>query len=91
MSKKLLNIEQYQPEELVEFLLDHFHVRTDAALSRVLGIASPYLCRIRKKKFAINGDMLVRIYDISGIDIDRLREIAGIPKAVAGEEFHEED
>ena len=95
MSKKLLNLAGYQPEVLVEHLLDHFHVRNDAALCRVLGMHAPQLCRIRKKKNAINGDMLLRIYDISEIPIDKIREIAGIPKAKADtkadDEFIESD
>lgn len=87
MSKALLNHEDYRPKNLLDEIMTRSHLKNDAALSRFLDVPAPVVCKIRQKRIAISGDMLLRIHDYTGISISDLRELAGIPKydAPAGE------
>lgn len=76
----LLKIDGYKPEVLLNIMAKNLKVRSDASLARYLGVGAPMICRIRQKKMAINGNILVRMHDASGVSLDELRRIAGIPK-----------
>ncbi len=76
----LLAMEDYDPANLLDHLINEFTLKNDAALCRFLGVNAPTLCKIRKKKLAIGGDFLVRAHDVTGIELDGLRELAKIPK-----------
>lgn len=79
----LLAIEGYDPINLIDHLIDMKALKNDAALCRLLEIPPPMLSKIRKKKLGISGDLLVRVYDIIGVDVDTSRNLAGIPKTVS--------
>lgn len=76
----LLESNAYNPGQLLDHLLDKCGLKNDAALCRKFDIKPPTLSKVRHRVLPINGDLLVRFYDLSGIEIDELREIAGIPK-----------
>lgn len=77
---KYVETESYTPGLLFDELIDYLKVRNDARLAKALGVGAPVICKIRKKTSALSGDLILRIYDLTGINVDRLREMAGIPK-----------
>lgn len=78
---KYVDLENYTPGVLFDELIDFLKVRNDARLAKTLGVGAPVICKIRGKESALSGDLLLRIHDITGIHVDRLRDLAGIPKA----------
>lgn len=78
----MLRIEGYDPGGLLDLLISKLGLKNDAALCRVLDIKPPMISKIRAKKLAINGDLLLRIYDVTGYTVDQCRAVAGIPKIV---------
>lgn len=77
---KYVNLENYTPGVLFDELIDHLKVRNDARLAKALGVGAPVICKIRQKQSALSGDLLLHIHDLTGIHVDRLRDLAGIPK-----------
>lgn len=78
---KFLHSDQYNPGALLDHICDVCNVPTDSQLSRRLGVSAPIICKIRKKQHAITGDLMIRIYDLTGVDIDKQRGLAGIEKS----------
>lgn len=78
---KYVHLADYTPGVLFDELIDHLKVRNDARLAKALGVGAPVICKIRSKESALSGDLLLRIHDLTGIHVDRLRDLAGIPKA----------
>lgn len=78
--EELVKMESYDPDALLDLVIDRKHLRTDAGLSRLLGVGAPVLSKIRHKHLKISNDLLVRLFDISGLDLDYMRRIAGIPR-----------
>lgn len=80
MSKTLLNHENYSPINLLDEIINRMQLKNDAALARFLDIPPPVVCKIRRKHIGTSGDMLLRMHDFTGIPIDDLRALGGIPK-----------
>lgn len=78
---KFLHSDEYNPGALLDHLSDVCKVPNDSQLARRIGVSAPIICKIRKKQHAITGDLLVRMWDLTGVDVDKLREIAGIQKS----------
>jgi hypothetical protein len=76
---KLFKIEGYNPNALFDELIDRYHLRTDSALAKKLGVGAPVICKARNKTASITGELLLRMWDVTGIPVDMLRSIAGIP------------
>ena len=89
MTKDILKLEQYTPGELLDEVIHRFKLRNDAKLAKIIGISSPAISRMRNKKLVIGGDTIIRIYDKTGMDIDEIRMLAGIPthKNIVDEDF----
>lgn len=80
MIKNRMTSENYDPIGLIDFLVDELNLKNDAALCRYLGVNPPIISKIRTQVLPITGDTLIRMQDLTGIPIDTLREVAGIPK-----------
>lgn len=78
--EEMVELETYDPDALLDTVIDKLHLRSDAALSRVLKVGAPVLSKIRHKNLKISSDLLVRMHDVADINLDRMREIAGIPR-----------
>jgi len=77
---ELLKNENYKPGELFDAIMDKFHLRSDASLSRALGIGAAAICRMRNKQTVITASLLIHAHDITGWNLDELRTLAGIPR-----------
>ena len=67
----------YDPARLLDALRDRMQLESDAALSRVLGVRSNVICRIRHRQRPIVEDLLVRMHEESGLSLQELRLLMG--------------
>jgi hypothetical protein len=78
--EEMVELENYDPDALLDYVIDKLHLRSDAGLSRALKVGPPVLSKIRHKHLKISSDLLVRMHDVSDLGLDTMRKIAGIPR-----------
>ena len=64
---------QFNPCNLLDALIKILGVKNDAGLARTLEISPPIISRIRRKKIAISGTVLLRMHEVSELSIFKLR------------------
>jgi len=69
--------ESYNPNNLLDALLERMSLKNDAALSRLLEVAPPIVSKIRHRKIPIGASMLIRMHEESGLSIAELRALMG--------------
>ncbi|RJF99034.1 hypothetical protein [Noviherbaspirillum saxi] len=74
-----LSIPTYDPNNLLDDLIEKLNLKNDAALSRALEIAPPVISKIRHRRLPIGASLLVRMHDMTGLQLNELRKMAGIP------------
>lgn len=67
----------YNPNRLLNALLQHFGLRSDDALSRRLRVARSVVRRIRSGELPVCASLLLWAEEASGIDIAELRRLLG--------------
>ena len=67
----------YDPNRLLDALLQHFGLRSDQALSRRLKVARSVLQGVRTREFPVGASMLMWMEEASGIGIAELRRLLG--------------
>lgn len=67
----------YDPNHLLDTLIQKLHLKNDASLSRALEVAPPVISKIRHRKLAIGASILIRMHEISNISIKELRALMG--------------
>jgi hypothetical protein len=76
-TKEGTSVSEYDPNHLIDVLIDRLELRNDAALSRVLGVEAPVISKIRHKRLAIGASILIRMHETSDIAIHELRALMG--------------
>ncbi|HYD59420.1 MAG TPA: hypothetical protein VEC35_03655 [Noviherbaspirillum sp.] len=67
----------FDPNRLFDALLDQLELENDEALAHTLHV-EPYLIkRIRDHQYALDPSLLIRINEVSGINMRELRQIMG--------------
>lgn len=75
---KIGNRKKYhgQPiDDLLEIVRIKLNLKSHGAVADALGIHSSSLSYIRKRKYGISGDIILKVYDIAGISIEDTRKI----------------
>ena len=67
----------YDPNNLLNALINKMKLKNDAALSRVLGVAPPVISKIRHCQIPIGAVLLLRMHEESGLSIKDLRQLMG--------------
>ncbi|MFZ6774952.1 hypothetical protein ACO0LB_19790 [Undibacterium sp. SXout7W] len=67
----------YDPNHLLNTIIKELHLKNDAALSRALAVAPPVISKIRHLRLPVGASLLIRIHEISGINIRELRCLMG--------------
>ncbi|MFZ6849402.1 hypothetical protein [Undibacterium sp. RuRC25W] len=67
----------YDPNHLLNTMIKNLHLKNDAALSRALEVAPPVISKIRHRHLAVGATLLIRMNEISGVDIKELRRLMG--------------
>jgi len=84
----------YDPDRLLDALLDKLRLKNDAALSRALEVPPPVISRIRRRRPHVGAAILLRMHEVSDLSIKDLRVLMGdrrgkfrfIPKSVMGDQ-----
>lgn len=64
---------------MLDALMLSLKVTTDAALSRKLMVPPPVISKLRNNKIGVSAGLLVRIHDVTGMSINKVRTMLGLP------------
>lgn len=64
---------------MLDVLRISLKVTSDAALSRKLMVPPPVISKLRNNKIGVSAGLLVRIHDVTGMSINRVRTMLGLP------------
>ncbi|GIZ53883.1 hypothetical protein [Noviherbaspirillum aridicola] len=68
---------QYDPNNLLESLIERLNLKNDAALSRALEVAPPLISKIRHRRLPVGASLLIRMHEVSKLSIRDLRQLMG--------------
>lgn len=68
---------EYNPDRLLDALIDHLGLKNDAALSRALEVAPPVISKIRHRRLPVGAALLIRMHEVSDLTIRDLRYLLG--------------
>src|SRR5438094_2299939 len=71
------NAVKYDPDHLLASIIGKLKLKNDAALSRALEVAPPVISKIRHRRLPVGASMLIRMHEVSNMDIRELRELMG--------------
>jgi hypothetical protein len=69
--------ETYDPDRLLNTLIEKVRLKNDAALSRALEVAPPVISKIRHRRLPVGASLLIRMHEVSDLSIRELRELMG--------------
>ena len=61
------------PCKFLDTLIKHLKLRTDADLSRALGMGPPVISKIRHGKHGIGATLLLRVHELTGLHVREIR------------------
>lgn len=67
----------YDPNHLLDVMLEKLKLKNDAALSRALEVAPPVISKIRHRRLPVGASMLIRLHEVSDLSVAELRELLG--------------
>jgi len=67
----------YDPNRLLDTLIERLRLKNDAALSRALEVAPPVISKIRHGRLPVGAAMLIRMHEVSDLTIRDLRYLMG--------------
>src|ERR1700726_3540911 len=76
-SGKLDELVTYDPNNLLDSLIEKLHLKNDAALSRALEVARPVISKIRHRRLPVGASLLIRMHEVSDLSIRDLRILMG--------------
>jgi hypothetical protein len=71
----------YDPNNLIDCLIEKLHLKNDAQLARALEVAPPIISKIRHRKLPVGASILIRMHEVSELSIRDLRTILGDRRA----------
>ena len=81
----------YDPNRLLDHLVDRLDLKNDAALARILDVAPPVISKIRHYRLAIGASLLISMHEVSDISIGNLRILMGDRRAKFRVAFSQND
>lgn len=73
--------ESYDPNHLLDSLIEKLQLKNDAALSRALEVAPPVISKIRHRRLPVGASLLIRMHEVSELTIGELRALMGDRRA----------
>src|SRR5476651_2203913 len=67
----------YNPNRLLDTLIENLRLKNDAALSRALEVAPPVISKIRHHRLPVGASLLIRMHEVTGMSIRDLRDLMG--------------
>ncbi len=74
-TKLLSSLDHYNPNRLLDAIIEKLQLKNDAALSRALEVAPPVISKIRHYTLPIGATILLRMHEISDMSIREMREL----------------
>jgi hypothetical protein len=74
-TKQLAASPNYNPNRVLDAIIEKLQLKNDAALSRVLEVAPPVISKIRHNTLPIGATILIRMHEVSDFSIRELREL----------------
>lgn len=71
----------YDPNHLLDTLIQKMGLKNDAALSRSLEVAPPVISKIRHQRLPVGASLLIRMHEVSELSIKELRLLMGDRRA----------
>jgi plasmid maintenance system antidote protein VapI len=68
---------EYDPDRLLDTLINRLNLKNDAALSRALEVAPPVISKIRHRRLPVGASMLIRMHEVTDLSIEELRDLLG--------------
>ena len=66
----------YDPNKVLDAIMEKLNLKNDAALSRALEVAPPVISKIRHRTLPIGATILLRMHEKSEMSIRDLKELA---------------
>jgi hypothetical protein len=76
-STRLADQVAYDPNNLLDALIEKLNLKNDAALSRALEVAPPVISKIRHRRLPVGASLLIRMHEVSDLSIKDLRILMG--------------
>jgi plasmid maintenance system antidote protein VapI len=73
----LTSQESYNPNHLLDVLIERLNLKNDAALCRALEVAPPVISKIRHRSLPVGASMLIRMHEVSQMSVRELRDLMG--------------
>ena len=73
--KQITALPTYNPNRVLDAIIEKLQLKNDAALSRALEVAPPVISKIRHCTLPIGATILLRMHEISDFSIRELREL----------------
>jgi hypothetical protein len=67
----------YDPNRLLDSLIERLKLKNDAGLCRALEVAPPLISKIRHRRLPVGSSLLIRMHEISDLSIKELRTLMG--------------
>lgn len=67
----------YNPDNLLNTLIQKLAIKNDAALSRALEVAPPVISKIRHRRLPVGASLLIRMHEVANLSIAELRALMG--------------
>lgn len=74
---ELISQESYNPDHLLDTVIERLHLKNDAALSRTLEVAPPVISKIRHRRLPVGASLLIRMHEVTDMSIRELRDLMG--------------
>jgi plasmid maintenance system antidote protein VapI len=68
---------EYDPDRLIDAMLEKLQLKNDAALCRALEVAPPVISKIRHRRLPVGASLLIRLHEVTDMSVAQLREILG--------------
>ncbi len=68
---------RYHPEKLLDGLIARLGVRSSSALARLVGLSPSVISKVRHRKLAVSGEILLAFHEATDIPIRELRRMMG--------------
>jgi hypothetical protein len=68
---------EYNPNQLLDALIERLRLKNDAALCRALEVSPPMLSKVRHHRLPVSAALLIRMHEVSDLSIRDLRFLMG--------------
>ena len=79
--QSLASLATYNPNHLLDVLIEKLELKNDAALSRALAVAPPVISKIRHRRLPVGASLLIRMHEVTDMSIRELRDLMGDQRA----------